>query len=62
MLINSMLKKNMESNIQRCLKYKILNVEEAKELTEYKIKFRDGFSHFTPKSILKGESSLINIP
>lgn len=52
----------MESNIQRCLKYKILNVEEAKELTEYKIKFRDGFSHFTPKSILKGESSLINIP
>ncbi|QKX07459.1 hypothetical protein HN014_21910 [Aquimarina sp. TRL1] len=50
--------KNMERNIQRCKKYKILNDHEAKELSDYKLKFRDGFSHFTPKNILKGENNL----
>lgn len=53
--------KNLDQNIQTCRKCGILNKEEAKELKEYKIKFRDGFSHFTPKNILKGESSLIHI-
>lgn len=54
--------KNLDLNIQSCQKFGILNDEEAKELKEYKIKFRDGFSHFTPKNILKGESSLIHVP
>lgn len=53
--------KNLDQNIQTCQKLGILNNEEAKELKEYKIKFRDGFSHFTPKNILKGESSLIHV-
>lgn len=53
--------KNLDQNIQTCLKFGILNKEEAKELKEYKLKFRDGFSHFTPKNILKGEESLIDI-
>jgi len=54
--------KNMESNIQKCKKYKILNDQEAKELSDYKLKFRDGFSHFTPKNILKGENlTFINL-
>lgn len=53
--------KNLDQNIQTCQKLRIVNNEEAKELKEYKIKFRDGFSHFTPKNILKGESSLIHV-
>jgi len=53
--------KSMERNIQRCTKYKILNSEEANELTQYKLKFRDGFSHFTPRHILKGENNLVYI-
>lgn len=53
--------KNLDENIQTCQKFKILNKEEAKELKEYKVKFRDGFSHFTPKNILKDENSLIHI-
>lgn len=53
--------KNLDQNIQTCQKFGILNKEEAKELKEYKLKFRDGFSHFTPKNILKGEKSLIHI-
>jgi len=53
--------KNLNQNIQTCQKLGILNEEEAKELKEYKIKFRDGFSHFTPKNILKGENSLIHV-
>lgn len=53
--------KSMEKNIQRCIKYKIFNEEEAKELTQYKLKFRDGFSHFTPKNILNGEERLAHI-
>lgn len=52
--------KNIESNIQTCLKYKILNSEEAQELREYKLKFRDGFSHFTPRNILKDENNLVH--
>lgn len=53
--------KNIDSNIQKCVKYKILNEDEATELKTYKLKFRDGFSHFTPKNILKGENSLMDI-
>lgn len=53
--------RNLDQNIQTCKKFGILNEEEAKELKEYKLKFRDGFSHFTPKNILKGESSLIHV-
>ncbi|MDN3694319.1 hypothetical protein QWZ06_19550 [Chryseobacterium tructae] len=53
--------KNMEANIQRCIKYKILNAAEAKELKDYKLKFRDGFSHFTPINILKEERLMTNI-
>lgn len=53
--------KNLDQNIQTCQKFGILNQDEAKELKEYKLKFRDGFSHFTPKNILKGEESLIHI-
>lgn len=53
--------KSIDQNIQACQKNKILNSEEAKELKEYKLKFRDGFSHFTPKNILKGEDSLFHI-
>lgn len=53
----------MGKNIQKCKKYKILSAQEAKELSEYKLKFRDGFSHFTPKKILKGEyMTYINLP
>ncbi|WP_128572149.1 hypothetical protein [Chryseobacterium sp. P1-3] len=52
----------MDKNIQRCKKYKILSEEEANELTKYKLKFRDGFSHFTPANILGGEEKLISIP
>jgi hypothetical protein len=54
--------KNIDQNIQTCLKYEILTKNEADELKEYKLKFRDGFSHFTPKIILKGEKSLISVP
>ena len=54
--------KNLDQNIQTCQSFKIFTEEEAKELKEYKLKFRDGFSHFTPKNILKGEKSLFNIP
>lgn len=53
--------KSLDLNIQTCQKFGILNEEEAKELKDYKLKFRDGFSHFTPKIILKGESSLIHV-
>lgn len=53
--------KSMEKNIQKCIKYKILTKEEADEVSEYKLKFRDGFSHFTPINILKGEQLLTNI-
>ncbi|MCX2680752.1 hypothetical protein OOZ15_12435 [Galbibacter sp. EGI 63066] len=54
----------MGKNIQKCKKYKILSEEEAKELRKYKLKFRDGFSHFTPSNILKGENNLtfISLP
>lgn len=54
--------KSLDKNIQKCIKYKILNSDEAEELKEYKLKFRDGFSHFTPKNILKGENRMISIP
>jgi hypothetical protein len=54
--------KNLDQNIQTCLKHGILTENEANELKEYKLKFRDGFSHFTPKNILKGEKSLISVP
>ncbi|AUC75011.1 hypothetical protein [Olleya sp. Bg11-27] len=54
--------KSLDKNIQKCIKYNILNSEESQELKEYKLKFRDGFSHFTPKNILKGESKMISIP
>jgi|AntDeeMinimDraft_5_1070356.scaffolds.fasta_scaffold02499_6 hypothetical protein len=37
---------------------KIINKAEYDELDQYKKKFRDGFSHFTPKKILKNEKSL----
>lgn len=47
--------KSMDRNIQTCKKHKILNEEEANELTKYKLKFRDGFSHFTPVHVLGGE-------
>lgn len=53
--------KNLDQNIQTCQRFQIFSENEAKELKEYKIKFRDGFSHFTPKNILKGEQSLIHI-
>ncbi|SHM33563.1 hypothetical protein [Chryseobacterium polytrichastri] len=53
--------RNLDENIQTCQKFKIFSENEAKELKEYKIKFRDGFSHFTPKNILRGEKSLIHI-
>ncbi|QRA41414.1 MULTISPECIES: hypothetical protein [Chryseobacterium] len=53
--------KSMEKNIQKCIKYKILTTEEADEVSEHKLKFRDGFSHFTPLNILKGEQLLTNI-
>ena len=53
--------KNLDQNIQTCQKLGILNDGEAKELKEHKIKFRDGFSHFTPKNILKGENNLIHV-
>lgn len=53
--------KSLDKNIQKCLKFKILNKEEADELVEHKLKFRDGFSHFTPKNILKGERSLVHV-
>lgn len=53
--------KSMEKNIQKCVKYKILSSEEAEELSDYKLKFRDGFSHFTPINILKEEKLMINI-
>lgn len=54
--------KNLDQNIQTCQSFKIFTEDEAKELKEYKLKFRDGFSHFTPKNILKGEKSLFSIP
>lgn len=54
--------KSMDKNIQKCNKHKILSVEETNELTKYKLKFRDGFSHFTPVHILGREETLINIP
>ncbi|MDV3704708.1 hypothetical protein [Elizabethkingia meningoseptica] len=54
--------RSMDKNIQKCKKYKILSEEEASELTKYKLKFRDGFSHFTPANILGGEEKLISIP
>lgn len=54
--------KPLDKNIQTCLKYGILTKNEANELKDYKLKFRDGFSHFTPKIILKGEKSMISIP
>lgn len=54
--------KNIDQNIQICLKFGILTKNEADELRKYKLKFRDGFSHFTPKNILRGEKSLINVP
>lgn len=53
--------KSLDKNITKCQKLKILNAEEAKELQEYKLKFRDGFSHFTPRHILKGEENLTHI-
>ncbi len=53
--------KSLEKNIQKCIKYKILSLDEADELSDYKLKFRDGFSHFTPINILKGEQILTNI-
>lgn len=53
--------KNLDQNIQTCQRFKIFNEDEAKELKDYKIKFRDGFSHFTPTNILRGENSLIHI-
>lgn len=54
--------KSLDKNIQRCIKYNILNSDESSELKAYKLKFRDGFSHFTPKNILKGENNLTSIP
>ena len=54
--------KNLDQNIQTCQSFKIFTEAEAKELKDYKIKFRDGFSHFTPKNILKGEESRFHIP
>ena len=55
--------KSMDKNIQRCKKYNILTEQEAKELSEHKLKYRDGFSHFTPKNILKGENlTFISLP
>jgi hypothetical protein len=53
--------KNLDQNIQSCLKYNILNSNEANELKEYKIKFRDGYSHFTPNNILKNEQRIFPI-
>lgn len=52
--------KSLDVNLQSCLKFKILNKEEYDELRDYKIKYRDGFSHFTPKNILKDEKSYIH--
>ena len=52
--------KSIDKNIQRCQKYKMLNKEEATELKKYKLKYRDGFSHFTPRNILKGENRIFN--
>src|SRR5690606_25582168 len=54
--------KSMDKNIQKCMKYNILYELEGKELSQYKLKCRDGFSHFTPKKILKGENDLTFIP
>lgn len=52
--------RNLDQNIQTCKSLKIFNDFEANELKEYKVKYRDGFSHFTPKNILRGDKSLFH--